>query len=92
MPEAIPERILPRPSTDGPSISLVQLPEKPVIRSKTNPSYQKRIDALAAMAEACDWGGIDAYEVKGVNTYSKMVARYRDQLLRCAPRRWGQLR
>jgi hypothetical protein len=34
-------------------------------RSKANPNYQKRIDALAAMAKARDWGGIEAYEVKG---------------------------
>jgi hypothetical protein len=87
IPNAVPARMLPRPSTASPLMSPVQLPEKPVIRSKANPSYQKRIDALAAMAEACNWGGIEAYEVKGVNTYAKMVTRYRDQLLQCAPRR-----
>jgi hypothetical protein len=57
------------------------MPEKPVIASKANPGYQKRVDYLAERAEAGDWKAVRAYEVKGVNTYAKMVVRYRDRLL-----------
>lgn len=57
------------------------MPEKPVIASKANPGYQKRIDHLAERATAGDWKAVAAYEVKGVNTYAKMVVRYRDRLL-----------
>jgi len=54
---------------------------KPIINSATNRRYQTRIDALAALAAASDWTGIAAFEVKGVNTYAKVVQRYRDALL-----------
>jgi hypothetical protein len=57
------------------------MPEKPVIASKANPGYQKRVDYLAERAAAGDWKAVAAYEVKGVNTYAKMVIRYRDRLL-----------
>jgi hypothetical protein len=57
------------------------MPEKPVIASEANPGYQKRVDYLAERAEAGDWKAVRAYEVKGVNTYAKMVVRYRDRLL-----------
>jgi hypothetical protein len=57
------------------------MPEKPVIASKANPGYQKRVDFLAERAAAGDWKAVAAYEVKGVNTYAKMVVRYRDRLL-----------
>jgi hypothetical protein len=57
------------------------MPEKPVIASKANPGYQKRVDYLAERAAAGDWAAVRAYEVKGVNTYAKMLVRYRDRLL-----------
>jgi hypothetical protein len=57
------------------------MPEKPVITSATNAVYQKRFDRLAALAAAGDWAGVAVYEVKGSNTYSKILRRYRDQLL-----------
>ena len=57
------------------------MPDKPVVTSKTNQHYQKRFDRLAELAAAGDWDAVRAYDVKGSNTYSKMLARYRRQLL-----------
>jgi hypothetical protein len=36
---------------------------------------------LFDLAQAGDWDGVRNYEVKGSNSYSKMVARYRRDLL-----------
>jgi hypothetical protein len=58
-----------------------ELPEKPVVTSAANQSYQKRFDRLLELAAQGDWAGVAAYEVKGQNTYGKAVARYRDALL-----------
>jgi hypothetical protein len=57
------------------------MPEKPIVTSKANPHYQKRFDHLAALAAAGDWDAMQAYEVKGINSYAKMVKQYRDRLL-----------
>jgi hypothetical protein len=58
------------------------MPTKPIMTSPTNrEQYQKRFDKLEAMAMAGDWGGVRGYEVKGINSYAKMVAAYRDRLL-----------
>jgi hypothetical protein len=53
----------------------------PVVTSKANPHYQKHFDRLFALAKAGDWDAVRDYEVKGSNSYSKMVARYRQDLL-----------
>ena len=58
-----------------------ETPTKPVMTSKANPHYQARFDKLEAMAMADDWDGVRAYVVKGINSYAKMVAGYRDRLL-----------
>ena len=58
-----------------------ETPTKPVMTSKANPHYQARFDKLEALAEAGDWAGVRGYEVKGINSYAKMVAAYRDRLL-----------
>ena len=57
------------------------MPTKPIMTSKANPHYQARFDKLEAMAMAGDWDGVRGYEVKGINSYAKMVAAYRDRLL-----------
>jgi hypothetical protein len=57
------------------------MPEKPIVTSKANPHYQKRFDQLEKWAVADDWNAVRSYEVKGVNSYAKMVAAYRDRLL-----------
>ena len=44
--------------------------------SAANPHYQKHFDRLFDLAKAGDWDGVRNYEVKGSNSYSKMVARY----------------
>ena len=49
--------------------------------SAANPHYQKHFDRLFDLAQAGDWDGVRYYEVKGSNSYSKMVARYRQDLL-----------
>jgi hypothetical protein len=50
-------------------------------------SYQGQLDKLAAMADVGNWAGIEAHQAKGINTYGKLVARYRDALLDARPRR-----
>jgi hypothetical protein len=51
------------------------------VTSAANPHYQKHFDRLFGLAKAGDWDGVRNYEVKGSNSYSKMVARYRQDLL-----------
>jgi hypothetical protein len=63
-------------------IAAGKVPEKPpVVTSKTNPYYQKRFDTLHGYAAAGDWDAVRDYKVTGSNSYSKMVARYRQDLL-----------
>lgn len=58
------------------------MPEKPVCTSEANKKqYQPRFDYLADRAAAGDWDAVRAYEVKGINSYAKMVKQYRDRLL-----------
>ena len=56
-------------------------PRAPAVTSAANPHYQKHFDRLFGLAKAGDWDGVRNYEVKGSNSYSKMVARYRQDLL-----------
>src|ERR1700724_2628771 len=55
--------------------------EAPIVTSVANPHYQKRFDELHKLAAAGDWAGVRDYKVSGSNSYSKMVARYRQDLL-----------
>jgi hypothetical protein len=58
------------------------MPEKPICTSEANKKqYQPRFDFLAERAAAGDWDAVRNYEVKGVNSYAKMVKRYRERLL-----------
>jgi hypothetical protein len=58
------------------------MPTKPIITSKANKEqYQKRFDQLEKWAMADDWSAIRSYEVKGINSYAKMLKQYRDRLL-----------
>jgi hypothetical protein len=58
------------------------MPTKPIITSAADQKqYQPRFDKLEAMAMAGDWAGVRGYEVKGINSYAKMVKQYRDRLL-----------
>jgi hypothetical protein len=67
---------------DPETIAAGQLPQRaPVVTSAANPHYQKHFDRLFGLAKAGDWDGVRNYEVKGSNSYSKMVARYRQDLL-----------
>jgi len=71
-----------RYTIDPEAIAAGRLPDKtPVVTSAANPHYQKHFDRLFALAKAGDWDGVRNYEVKGSNSYSKMVARYRQDLL-----------
>jgi hypothetical protein len=71
-----------RYAIDPEVIAAGRLPQRaPVVTSAANPHYQKHFDRLFGLAKAGDWDGVRNYEVKGSNSYSKMVARYRQDLL-----------
>src|SRR5437763_5934155 len=71
-----------RYAIDPEAIAAGRLPQgAPVVTSAANPHYQKHFDRLFELAQAGDWDGVRNYEVKGSNSYSKMVARYRQDLL-----------
>jgi hypothetical protein len=71
-----------RYTIDPEAIAAGQLPDMaPVVTSNANPHYQKHFDRLFALAKAGDWDGVGNYEVKGSNSYSKLVARYQRDLL-----------
>jgi hypothetical protein len=59
-----------------------EMPAKPIITSKANQlQYQKRFDQLEKWALADDWDAVRGYQVKGINSYAKMVKQYRERLL-----------
>jgi hypothetical protein len=71
-----------RYAIDPEAIAAGRLPQRaPVVTSAANPHYQKHFDRLFGLAKAGDWDAVRDYEVKGSNSYSKMVARYRQDLL-----------
>ena len=77
-----PQKSRSRYAVDPEAIAAGRLPDKaPVVTSKANPHYQKHFDRLFGLAKAGDWDGVRNYEVTGSNSYSKMVARYRQDLL-----------
>jgi hypothetical protein len=77
-----PKPSLSRYAIDPEAIAAGNLPEKaPVVTSAANPHYQKHFDRLFGLAKAGDWDAVRDYEVTGSNSYSKMVARYREDLL-----------
>jgi hypothetical protein len=80
---AAPEKSLQsRYRIDPETIAAGRLPQRaPVVTSAANPHYQKHFDRLFGLAKAGDWDGVRNYEVKGSNSYSKMVAGYRQDLL-----------
>jgi hypothetical protein len=58
------------------------MPDKPICTSEANKKqYQPRFDFLAERAAAGDWEAVRNYEVKGINSYAKMVKQYRERLL-----------
>jgi hypothetical protein len=59
-----------------------EMPAKPIMTSPTNKEqYQKRFDQLEKSALAGDWDAVRDYQVKGINSYAKMVKQYRERLL-----------
>jgi len=73
-------RVIPRRGKEA--IVAGRLPENaPVVTSAANPHYQKHFDRLFGLAKAGDWEAVRDYKVTGSNSYSKMVERYRQDLL-----------
>ena len=71
-----------RYAIDPEAIAAGRLPQKaPLVTSAANPHYQKHFDRLFALARAGDWDAVRDYKVTGSNSYSKMVERYRQDLL-----------
>jgi hypothetical protein len=67
---------------DPEAIAAGRRPEKaPVVTSAANPHYQKHFDQLFGLAKTGEWEAVRDYKVTGSNSYSKMVARYRQDLL-----------
>ena len=73
---------LSRYAIDPKAIAAGKVPDKAlIVTSAANPHYQKHFDRLFGLAKAGDWDAVRDYEVTGSNSYSKMVARYREDLL-----------
>ena len=71
-----------RYALDPAVIAAGKLPDKaPIVTSAANPHYQKHFDRLFGLAKAGDWDAVRDYKVTGSNSYSKMVVRYRQDLL-----------
>jgi hypothetical protein len=71
-----------RYALDPAVIATGKLPDKaPVVTSAANPHYQKRFDELHKLAAVGDWAAVRDYKVSGSNSYSKLVARYQQDLL-----------
>ena len=71
-----------RYALDPAVIAAGKLPDKaPIVTSAANPHYQKRFDELHKLAAAGDWAAVREYKVTGSNSYSKLVARYQQDLL-----------
>jgi hypothetical protein len=71
-----------RYAIDPAAIAAGKLPDKaPVVTSKANPHYQKHLDRLFGFPKAGDWDAVRDYKLTGSNSYSKMIARYRQDLL-----------
>ncbi len=71
-----------RYALDPAAIAAGKLPDKaPIVTSAANPHYQKHFDRLFGLAKAGDWDAVRDYKVTGSNSYSKMVERYRRDLL-----------
>ena len=71
-----------RYALDPAVIAAGKLPDKaPIVTSAANPHYQKRFDELHKLAAAGDWAAVRDYKVSGSNSYSKLVARYQQDLL-----------
>src|SRR6201997_3868618 len=71
-----------RYALDPAGIAVGKLPDKaPIVTSAANPHYQKHFDRLFGLAKAGDWDAVRDYKVTGSNSYSKMVERYRQDLL-----------
>jgi hypothetical protein len=67
---------------DPDAIAAGKLPDKaPVVTSAANQLYQKKFDALHAHAVAGEWDAVRDFKITGSNSYSKMVERYRQDLL-----------
>ena len=71
-----------RYALDPAVIAAGKLPDQaPVVTSAANPHYQKRFDELHKLAAAGDWAAVRDYKVSGSNSYSKLIARYQQDLL-----------
>jgi hypothetical protein len=46
-----------------------------------NPHYQKRFDELHKLAAAGNSAAVRDYKISGSNSYSKLIARYQQDLL-----------
>jgi hypothetical protein len=67
---------------DPAEVTAGRLPQtSPTVTSEANKSVQKHFDQLLGHAKAGDWKAVRDYEVTGTNSYSKLVARYRQDLL-----------
>lgn len=71
-----------RDAIDPEAVAAGRLPQRaPVVTSAANPHYQKHFDRLFDLAKAGDWDAVREYKITGSNSYSKRVARYRQDLL-----------
>lgn len=63
------------------AVSKGEAPPPLTFKSKANASYQKHADALYAHACAGEIEALEAYPLKGTNTYARALTRYRSLLV-----------
>ena len=62
-------------------LALGKEPPRLEFNSAVNYTYNRHAEALHALFQAKDAGGLAAYKLGGVNTYARALQRYRDLLL-----------
>lgn len=74
-----------------PAAATDDFPKKPIIISPTNQYRQKHFDQLEALARDGKWNEVRAYNMRGLDGYSKKINQYRDELIAAHERRAGTL-
>jgi hypothetical protein len=72
-----------------PAAGTDDFPKKPIISSPTNQYRQKHFDQLEALAREGKWDEVRAYNMRGIDGYSKKINEYRDALIAANEKQGG---